>query len=181
MTARNNERSRPHGRTVRCPGGYSAYVPAPLPPGIAWDGELVLALSHADHAMGRLAGEGRLMPVAYLLIRAFLYKEAVLSSRIEGTQVSLGELLAAHAGAKVERSAEELHEVAKLHRRVRLRHRSFGKPSAFVAPGSRTARAADARRAGRQGHARRVSPQPELDRSFRMCVERSHLCSTPTG
>ena len=112
MTARNNERSRPHGRTVRCPGGYSAYVPAPLPPGIAWDGELVLALSHADHAMGRLAGEGRLMPVAYLLIRAFLYKEAVLSSRIEGTQVSLGELLAAHAGAKVERSAEELHEVA---------------------------------------------------------------------
>ena len=52
------------------------------------------------------------MAVAYLLIRAFLYKEAVLSSRIEGTQVSLGELLAAHAGAKVERSAEELHEVA---------------------------------------------------------------------
>ena len=62
--------------------------------------------------MGRLAGEGRLMPIPYLFIRAFLYKEAVLSSRIEGTQVSLGELFAANAGARVERSAEELEEVA---------------------------------------------------------------------
>ena len=52
------------------------------------------------------------MPIPYLFIRAFLYKEAVLSSRIEGTQVSLGELFAANAGAKVERSAEELEEVA---------------------------------------------------------------------
>ena len=52
------------------------------------------------------------MPIPYLFIRAFLYKEAVLSSRIEGTQVSLGELFAANAGARVERSAEELEEVA---------------------------------------------------------------------
>ncbi len=111
MTSGIDGTRRPHGRTVRCPGGYSAFVPAPLPPPIAWDGELVAALSRADHAMGRLAGEGRLMPNPYLFIRAFLYKEAVLSSRIEGTQVTLGELLAAHAGAKVERNAAELHEV----------------------------------------------------------------------
>ena len=112
MTSDNNGRRRSHGRTVRCPGGYSAYVPPPLPPEISWDTDLVLALSRADNAMGRLAGEGRLMPVPYLLIRSFLFKEAVLSSRIEGTQVSLGELLAANAGARVERSAEELEEVA---------------------------------------------------------------------
>ena len=62
--------------------------------------------------MGRLAGEGRLMAVPHLLIRAFRFKEAVLSSRIEGTRVSLRELLAASAGARVERSAEELEEVA---------------------------------------------------------------------
>ena len=94
MTSGIDGRRRPHGRTVRCPGGYQAYVPSSLPPPIAWDGELVAALSRADHAMGRLAGEGRLMPNPYLFIRAFLYKEAVLSSRIEGTQVTLGELLA---------------------------------------------------------------------------------------
>ena len=76
------------------------------------DRELAVALSHADRAVGRLAGECRLMPIPYLFIRTFLYKEAVLSSRIEGTQVSLGELFAANAGARVERSAEELEEVA---------------------------------------------------------------------
>ncbi len=36
----------------------------------------------------------------------------MLSSRIEGTQASLGELLAAEAGAAVERSPEDLREVA---------------------------------------------------------------------
>ena len=112
MTSATNGRRPPHGRAVQCPEGYSAYVPAPLPPDIAWDGDLVTALSHADRAVGRLAGECRLMPIPYLFIRTFLYKEAVLSSRIEGTQVSLGELFAANAGARVERSAEELEEVA---------------------------------------------------------------------
>lgn len=111
MTPGDSEQRRPHGRTVRCPGGYSAYVPAPLPPEIAWDGELVLALSRADHATGRLAAAGRMMPVPHLFIRSFLYKEAELSSRIEGTRVSLGELLASNAGAKVEKSTEELQEV----------------------------------------------------------------------
>ena len=38
-------------------------------------------------------------------------KELVLSSRIKGTQVSLGELLAAEAGAVVERSPADLREV----------------------------------------------------------------------
>ncbi len=113
MTSATNGRRPPHGRAVQCPEGYSAYVPAPLPPDIAWDRRSGhVALSHADRAVGRLAGEGRLMPIPYLFIRAFLYKEAVLSSRIEGTQVSLGELFAANAGARVERSAEELEEVA---------------------------------------------------------------------
>jgi Fic family protein len=47
-----------------------------------------------------------------LLIRPFVRREAVLSSRIEGTQATLGELLAAEAGAAVERSPADLHEVA---------------------------------------------------------------------
>ena len=88
MTSGIDGTRRPHGRTVRCPGGYQAYVPSPLPPPIAWDGDLVAALSRADHAMGRLAGEGRLMPNPHLFIRSFLQREAVLSSRIEGTQTT---------------------------------------------------------------------------------------------
>jgi Fic family protein len=40
-----------------------------------------------------------------------MLREAVLSSRIEGTQATLGELLAAEAGAVVDRSPEDLREV----------------------------------------------------------------------
>jgi len=103
---------QPHGRTVRCAGGYRAYVPDPLPPRLAWSDGLAAALSRADLAVGRLAGEGRRLPNPHLLIRPFVRREAVLSSRIEGTQATLGELLAAEAGAAVERSPEELREVA---------------------------------------------------------------------
>ncbi len=102
----------PHGRRIRCPGGYRAYVPEPLPPRIAWDEGLAAALSAADRAVGRLAGEGRRLPNPHLLIRTFMRREAVLSSRIEGTQATLGELLAAEAGAVVECSPEDLREVA---------------------------------------------------------------------
>lgn len=106
------KRRRPHGRKIRCPGGYLAYVPEPLPPRLAWSDGLAAALSRADFAVGRLAGEGRRLPNPHLLIRPFVRREAVLSSRIEGTQATLGELLAAEAGAVVARSPEDLREVA---------------------------------------------------------------------
>ncbi len=99
------------GRYVRCTGGYTAFVPAPLPPQLAWTPELVRTLSDADRMIGRLAGEGGRLPNPHLLIRPFVRREAVLSSRIEGTQATLGELLAAEAGAAVERSPADLREV----------------------------------------------------------------------
>ena len=52
------------------------------------------------------------MPNPLLFMRPFITREAVLSSRIEGTQATLGELLAANAGAAVDRSPEDLREVA---------------------------------------------------------------------
>ncbi len=92
-------------------GSYSAFVPAPLPPDLDWTPNLIAALSDADRLMGRLAGEGGRLPNPHILIRPFVRREAVLSSKIEGTQATLGELLAAEAGAAVERSPEDLHEV----------------------------------------------------------------------
>jgi Fic family protein len=59
-----------------------------------------------------LAGEGGRLPNPHLLIRPFIRREAVLSSRIEGTQATLGELLAVEAGGTVERSPADLREVA---------------------------------------------------------------------
>ena len=92
--------------------GYAAFVPAPLPPALEWTPRLVRVLSEADRLIGRLAGEGGRLPNPHILMRPFVRREAVLSSRIEGTQASLGELLAAEAGAAVERSPEDLREVA---------------------------------------------------------------------
>lgn len=97
---------------MRSVGGYWAYVPDPLPPAIEWSAALASRLSDADRAIGRLAGEGRRLRNPHLLIRPFIRREAVLSSRIEGTQATLGELLAAEAGAAVERSPADLREVA---------------------------------------------------------------------
>ena len=34
---------RPHGRVVRGSGGYTAFVPAPLPPPLTWEAEPVAA------------------------------------------------------------------------------------------------------------------------------------------
>ena len=70
-----------------------------------------MALSDADQVLGRLAGEGRRLPNPHLLIRPFIQREAVYSSRIEGTQSTLGELLASEAGVAVERSPQDLREV----------------------------------------------------------------------
>jgi Fic family protein len=72
----------------------------------------VAALSDADRLVGRLAGEGERLPNPHLLIRPFIRREAVLSSKIEGTQATLGELLAAEAGMAVDRSPDDLREVA---------------------------------------------------------------------
>ncbi len=102
----------PAGRFIRCPDGYTAFVPHPLPPPLRWTPELVRSLSDADRAIGRLAGEGGRLPNPHLLIRPFIRREAVLSSRIEGTQATLGELLAAEAGAAVTRSPADLREVS---------------------------------------------------------------------
>src|SRR6201997_4106957 len=92
-------------------GGYSAFIPAPLPPTLDWTPRLIRVLSDADRRIGRLAGEGGRLPNPHILIRPFVRREAVLSSKIEGTRATLGELLAAEAGAIVDRSPEDLREV----------------------------------------------------------------------
>lgn len=92
-------------------GAYSAFVPAPLPPALDWTPRLIRVLSDADRLIGRLAGEGGRLANPHVLMRPFIRREAVLSSRIEGTQATLGELLASEAGAVVDRSPEDLREV----------------------------------------------------------------------
>jgi len=83
----------PSGRLVRAVGGYWAFVPNPLPPELEWDNTLVSMVSRADLALGTLSGLGETLSNPHLLIYPFIRREAVLSSRIEGTQSSLSDLL----------------------------------------------------------------------------------------
>src|ERR1700682_4999001 len=71
-----------------------AFVPPPLPPDppLRLDG-LQQLLEQANQAVGRLDGLASILPDLSLFIYAYVRKEAVLSSQIEGTQSSLSDLL----------------------------------------------------------------------------------------
>jgi Fic family protein len=78
---------------VRAEGGYLAFVPPPLAPDIHIDRTLLATLSAADRAIGELAGVGRTLPNPDILTAPIVRREAVLSSRIEGTRASLSDLV----------------------------------------------------------------------------------------
>lgn len=100
------------GKVIRTSEGYHAFIPAPLPPKITYDAELALTLSKAVAALSELSGLGRLLPNPHLLISPYVRREAVLSSRIEGTRASLSDVLLDEMGDDALRnSATDVHEV----------------------------------------------------------------------
>lgn len=86
-------------------------MPAPLPPRIEYSPDLVAKLSEADHALGELAGVGRNLPNPHLLIGPFKRREAVLSSRIEGTRAEMGDLMLFEAEPTREPAIADVREV----------------------------------------------------------------------
>jgi Fic family protein len=103
------------GRVVqlaRGRGGHIAFVPNALPPALQWGPLEVGLLSAADRALGRLAGVGQTLPNPHLLIGPFKRREAVLSSRIEGTQASLDDLLLFEASPTTPPRVPDVLEVA---------------------------------------------------------------------
>src|SRR4029078_9671156 len=73
--------------------GYWAFIPAVPTPKITYDSTLALLLSQADAALSELSGLGRYLPNPDLLIAPYVKREAVASTRIEGTQADLSDLL----------------------------------------------------------------------------------------
>lgn len=70
-----------------------AFLPDHLPPKLELDSqELRRALSDADQALSRLDGIARLIERPELLFSAYLRREALLSSKIEGTHTTVGHL-----------------------------------------------------------------------------------------
>lgn len=91
MRPENIQSSRA-GEASRQKTGYWAYVPKPLPPELAYTPVLIKLLDEAARALGELAGLGRTLPDPRFLVRPAVRREAVLSSRIEGTLSTLGDL-----------------------------------------------------------------------------------------
>ncbi|MGI9615045.1 MAG: Fic family protein [Acidimicrobiales bacterium] len=98
------------GAAIKTPGphGFWAYHPEPLSRSYELRPETVLLLSAADRALGRLAGAGRLLPNPHLLIQPYIAREALASSRIEGTQASLSDVFDAEARLTAEGPVAEV-------------------------------------------------------------------------
>ncbi|WP_322754336.1 Fic family protein, partial [Frankia sp. Cas3] len=96
---------------VRAERDYLAFIPPPLPPALDFDRSLVGLLSEADRALGELAGAGRTLSNPRLLARALVRREAVLSSRIEGTQASVSDLVLFEADQPTHDDGNDVREV----------------------------------------------------------------------
>jgi Fic family protein len=91
------------GRAYRRPGDRWAFwyfEPTQIPRDLTLDPATINALSKADAALGYLQGLGQLIRDPQLVIGPYITREAVASSRIEGTQTSLAEVLQSDAAAQ---------------------------------------------------------------------------------
>lgn len=96
-------------------GNHLVFIPGKLPPKIEFNQKLVLSLSRADAKLGKLSGVGLLLPNPNLLIMPYLRKEALMSSRIEGTRISLSELLLSEAKGTEESVPDALEVINYVH------------------------------------------------------------------
>ena len=101
---------------VRTIGGeeVSAFVPASLPPrapSLEIDAKRAALLARAERGLARLEVAGEMVPSLDWFIYAFVRKEAVISSQIEGTQATLVDLLEYEAEAQNRKPDEDVREV----------------------------------------------------------------------
>jgi len=108
---------RATGRASKSTVGGEAiatFVPFPLPPRdppLNVGGDLAAPLTRAERALARLEVAGEMVPSLDWLIYAFVRKEAVISSQIEGTQATLIDLLEYEAQHATRVAGEDVREV----------------------------------------------------------------------
>jgi Fic family protein len=105
------ERTAIAGETV------SVFIPDPLPPTnppLSLDGGARDLLRSAEQKLSRLDLAGEMVPLIEWFIYAFVRKEAVLSSQIEGTQTTLVDLLAFEASAEPSASSGPTDDVREV-------------------------------------------------------------------
>lgn len=111
------------GYATREPGKKDAfvyYLPRHIPRHLDLSSAVVSALSEADAALGHLQGLGMLITDPSLLIGPYLRREALASSRIEGTQASLSEVFQ----AEIDTDARN-DDTAEVHRYLQATHQAY--------------------------------------------------------
>jgi len=91
-----------------------AFIPRPLPPmrpKLNLEQDLGIQLRTAENAITELNLASQMVPSLAWFVYVFVRKEAVVSSQIEGTQASLGDLLSAEAQVPVAAAADHVEEI----------------------------------------------------------------------
>lgn len=108
----------------------SAFVPHPLPPDrpkLELDDAALALVSRAEHALARLEIAGEMIPSQDLFIYAFVRKEAVTSSQIEGTQATLMDLLNFEAEGYSDKKADDVEEICNYLDALKYARKELGK------------------------------------------------------
>jgi Fic family protein len=96
---------------VPAAGAVLAFVPDPMPVDLPLGTAEVRLLSEADYALGRLAGATGRLVNPYLIAQPLLRREAILSSRIEGTYTTPEQLVLLEVGAQ--KTGQDPHSLAE--------------------------------------------------------------------
>jgi len=104
---------------VKIDDTHWAFVPALIPRQLDWSARVLSALSDADREVGRLDGLAQLLPNPDLLTMPYMRLESMASSRLEGTQTALADVLAAEAQGRDDDGTGNVREVLNHTRAMR--------------------------------------------------------------
>jgi Fic family protein len=107
-------------------GTMNPFIPADLPVRSLDAARLISALGRATDALGRYDGLLRGMVNADIMLSPLTNQEAVLSSRIEGTQATLGDVLESDAGEEFDEAKNaDIEEVLNYRQALLLANQSL--------------------------------------------------------
>ena len=105
------------GKPIQHPDGYWYFLTADLPPDLNWSSTLISTLADAESNLARLASPDISPANLNWVVQPFIHREAVVSTRIEGTRASLSDLYAYEAQRrsllKSNSNANEVHHYVK--------------------------------------------------------------------
>jgi Fic family protein len=107
------------GKLVEIGNGFHAFIPAPVPREVPLPPRLARTVGDTRAKLGRLNEGVRALPSPELFLRPFQKREAVLSSRIEGTVTTLDEAFLSAAVEADEELVDDDREVSNYERALR--------------------------------------------------------------